>query len=99
MVISGTALLGIAGTASHVGAGLNETHESTRVLVVAQSQLEHLLTVPYDELTDGVAITDGVRMTWTVSAADHSKEVALSYRYEEKDVTRTKWLTAGRLER
>lgn len=98
VVISGTALLGIAGTASRVGSALNETHEDARALVVAQSQLESLLTLPYDELQGGMLVSDGVQLTWRVSAANHSKEIALSYRYDERGVTQTKWLTAGRLE-
>jgi Tfp pilus assembly protein PilV len=97
VVISGTALMGIAGTANRVGSALNKTHENARALVVAQNQLESLLTQPFDELQGGMTVSDGVWLSWRVTAADHSKEIALTYRYQERGVTHTRWLTAGRL--
>lgn len=92
IVITGTALLSIAATSAHVGAGLNATHERTRTLKVAQQQMEILLAKPYDEVVSGNKVSEGVSQYWTVTETDRAKEIVLEYTYDIADETR-----AGRL--
>lgn len=95
VVLLGTALLGIAGTSAHVGAGLNATHEKTRALKVAQQQLEVLMAAPYEEVQNGTTQKDGVTLNWTVAEADVSKEIVLAYGYKTKDRVRVERLTVA----
>ncbi len=97
IVILGTAFLGIAGTAAHVGAGLNSTHERTRAMTIAQNQLENLLAVPYDQLVAGSRLVEGVSLAWRVIERDGAKEIELAASWSTRSRARSQWLTAARL--
>jgi Tfp pilus assembly protein PilV len=97
VVICGTAFLGLVSTSTRVGSAMNSTHERTRALAVAQAQMETLLSVEYDELVDGTAEVEGVRLVWRVRETDALKEIELTFGYTVADKTLTGSLTAGRL--
>ncbi len=88
IVIVSTALLSIAATSAHVGAGLNATHERTRTLKVAQQQMETLLATPYDQVVSGSAVSEGVSQEWTVTETGRAKEIVLAYRYSLRGKSR-----------
>ena len=88
IVIVSTALLSIAATSAHVGAGLNATHERTRTLKVAQQQMETLLATSYDQVVSGSAVSEGVSQEWTVTETGRAKEIVLAYRYSLRGKSR-----------
>lgn len=97
IVILSIVLLGIAGTAARVGAGLNSTHERTRALTIAQNHLENLLAAPYDEVVTGTADVEGVSLAWSVDEGTMAKQIKLAVSYRTPGQDKQLLLTGARL--
>ena len=95
LVIFSTAILGIVGTAAHVGGIMNTSHVRLAVGSTARAQLEELLATPYDSLVSGTLDTQGVHMTWNVAQNSVAKEILLVYDYDLPSGARSDTLAAA----
>jgi Tfp pilus assembly protein PilV len=82
LVIFSTAILGIVGTAAHVGGIVNASHVRLAVGTVARAQVEALMATPYDSIADGTAVDRGVQMGWTVTETGTVKDILFVYHYD-----------------
>jgi len=99
LVIFSTAILGIVGTAAHVGGIMNTSHVRMAAGSVARAQLEELLATPYDSLSSGTVDIDNVHMSWNVAPSSAAKEILLVYEYNLPSGARSDTLAAAMLRR
>jgi hypothetical protein len=97
LVIFSTAILGIVGTAAHVGGIMNTSHVRLFAGSICRAQLEELLATPYDSLVNGTVDTQGVHMTWNVAQSSAAKEILLVYEYDVPRGARSDTLAAAML--
>jgi Tfp pilus assembly protein PilV len=97
LVIFSTAILGIVGTAAHVGGIMNSSHVRLAAGSAARTQVEELLAMPYDSLANGTVDALGVHMGWTVAENGAGKEITLVYNYDLPSGARNDTLIAAML--
>jgi len=97
LVIFSTAILGIVGTAAHVGGIMNTSHVRLAVGSMARAQVEELLATPYDSLVNGTLDSQGVHMTWNVVQSSVAKEILFVYEYDLPSGARSDTLATAML--
>ena len=97
LVIFSTAILGIVGTATHVGGIMNTSHVRLVAGSIARAQLEELLATPYDSLGNGTVDTQGMHVTWNVAQNSAAKEILLVCEYDLPSGARADTLAAAML--
>ncbi len=97
LVIFSTAILGIVGTAAHVGGIMNTSHVRLAAGSAARAQLEELLATPYDSLVNGTVDSQGLHMTWNVANSSVAKEILLVCEYDLPSGARSDTLAAAML--